>query len=205
MPRRVLGRTQQEVSVLALGTWPSGKCRTVDDQAVARIVHEALDLGVNYVDAARAYGNAEAGIGEALRKNRDKVFLTSKVWADTAEEARASFEESLRILRTDYVDCLFIHSGGNRDVERVLAPGGSLEYLLKQKEAGKTRFLGLSGHSKPMAFIPLLETGNIDLLMPAMNFVDRHTYGFEDKVLPVARKHHCGIACMKVFGGLKGG
>jgi predicted aldo/keto reductase-like oxidoreductase len=205
LPRRVLGRTQQEVSLLALGTWPSGKCAAIDVPAIGRIVDEALDQGINYFDCARAYDNAEEGLGEAFRKKRDQIFLTTKVWADTAEEAQASFEESLRLLHTDYVDALFIHSGGNREVDKVLAPGGSLEYLVKQKKAGKARFLGLSGHSKPLNFVPLLETDEIDILMPAMNFVDRHTYGFEDKVLPVARKHKCGIACMKVFGGLKGG
>ena len=56
-----------------------------------------------------------------------------------------------------------------------------------------------------MTFIPLLETGEIDVLMPAMNFVDRHTYNFEQTVLPVAKKHQVGVACMKVFGGVKGG
>ena len=78
-------------------------------------------------------------------------------------------------------------------------------YLLRQKEAGKTRFVGISGHSKVKAFVPIIETGNIDVVMMAMNFVDRHTYAFEEKVLPVAIRHNVGVACMKVFGGIRGG
>jgi predicted aldo/keto reductase-like oxidoreductase len=205
LPQRVLGRTNEKVSALSLGTWPCGKCDTIDDRGVAEIVNEAVDLGINLIDCARAYDNAESGIGKALSRRRDEVLLTTKVWADTAAEAQESFEESLRTLRTDHVDILYIHSVGSRDVEQVMAKDGALSYLLKQKEAGKTRFLGMSGHSLPKSFLPLVESGQIDVLLCAMNFVDRHIYGFEDKVLPAAKEQGLGIACMKVFGGMKGG
>lgn len=205
LPKRTLGRTGVEVGTLALGTWPSGKCDTIDDQGVERLVNEALDLGVNLIDTARAYDNAESGIGRVLRRRRDEVFLTTKVWADTASDAQKSFEASLRAMGTDHVDLLYIHSIGDRDVDKVMGSGGALEYLLKQQEAGKTRFLGISGHCRPKAFVRLIETGKIDVLMCAMNFVDRHTYNFEENVLPAARRQNMGIACMKVFGGMKGG
>ena len=205
LPRRVLGKTGEKVSALALGTWPCGKCDTIDDRGVAELVNEALDLGIDVIDTARAYDNAEAGIGRALRKRRDEAFLTTKVWADTAAEAQESFEASLRALQTDHVDLLYIHGVGNRNVERVMAKDGALSYLLRQKQEGKTRFLGISGHSLPDTFLPLVESGQLDVLMCAMNFVDRHTYGFEEKVLPTAKRQGMGIACMKVFGGMKGG
>ncbi len=205
LPRRLLGKTGEKVSLLALGTWPSGKCDTIDDRGVANLVGEALDLGVNFVDTARAYDNAEEGIGKAIQKRRDEVFLSTKVWADTAAEAEESFEASLRALRTDHVDLLSIHSIGSRKVDRVTATGGALSYLLRQKEMGKTRFLGISGHSLPKTFLPLVESGQIDVLLCAMNFVDRHVYGFEEKVLPAAVRQDMGVACIKVFGGMKGG
>lgn len=205
LPRRPLGKTGEKVSVLALGTWPSGKCDTIDDRGVANLVAEALDLGVNFVDAAPAYDNAESGVGKAIEKRRDQVFLSTKVWANTAAEAQESFEASLRALRTDHVDLLSIHSIGNRKVDQVTADDGALPYLLKQKEAGKTRFVGITGHSLPDSFVPFVESGQIDVLMCAMNFVDRHVYGFEKKVLPAAVRQGMGVACIKVFGGMKGG
>jgi predicted aldo/keto reductase-like oxidoreductase len=205
MPRRVLGRTKLEVSTLSLGTWPCGKCDTIDAQGVAALVGEALDLGINYIDAARAYDNAEQGIGMALKGRRDQVILSTKVWADTADEARTSFEESLRQLQTDYVDLAYLHSMGDRDGEKVMKPDGALTYLLQQKKAGKARFVGISGHCRPKTFVPVIETGELDVVLMAMNFVDRHTYGFEEKVLPAARQQKMGVACMKVFGGMKGG
>jgi predicted aldo/keto reductase-like oxidoreductase len=205
LPTRILGRTGQKVTTLALGTYPAGWSSDLDIEAASRLVDEALDLGINFVDAARIYGRAENAIGRILGDRRDKIFLTTKVWADDAKGAEKALEESLQDLKTDHVDLVYIHSIGNRNVQQVMGPGGSLEYLLKQKQAGRTRFVGISGHHRPKTFIPLLETGEIDVLMPAMNFVDRHTYDFEETVLPVAKKHHVGIACMKVFGGVKGG
>jgi predicted aldo/keto reductase-like oxidoreductase len=205
LPTRVLGKTREEVTTLALGTWPCGRCQAVDTPAVTRLVQEALELGVRFIDTAHNYGNAEEGIGQALRGRRDQVFLATKVWADTAAQARASLEESLTLLQTDHVDLLYLHSVGNRDVARALEPDGALSYLLEQKQQGKTRFVGISGHSKVATFVPVLETGKIDVVMMAMNFVDRHIYGFEDEVLPVAVRHDVGVVCMKVFGGLRGG
>ncbi|OHB77097.1 MAG: hypothetical protein A2W31_09695, partial [Planctomycetes bacterium RBG_16_64_10] len=142
---------------------------------------------------------------KALGKRRDQVFLTTKVWSDSADEARQSLDQSLRTLQTDHLDLVYLHSVGNRDREQALAPEGALSYLLKQKETGKIRFVGISGHSRVESFVPVLETGAIDVVMVAMNFVDRYTYGFEQKVLPVASQHNVGIACMKVFGGVHGG
>ncbi len=205
LPRRVLGKTQQEVTALALGTWPCGKSETVDTPGVSAIVNEALDLGINFIDTAHNYGNAEEGIGKALGKRRDDVFLTTKVWADDAEQARTSLEESLRALRTDHLDLVYLHSLGSRDVAQAMGPDGALTYLLEQKKAGKTRFVGISGHSKVESFVPVIESDQIDVVMVAMNFVDRYIYGFEEKVLPVANKHNVGVACMKVFGGIRGG
>jgi predicted aldo/keto reductase-like oxidoreductase len=205
LPRRVLGKTKQEVSTLALGTWPCGRSESVSIEDIGRLVQEALELGINFFDTAHNYGKAEEGIGRALGSRRPDVFLTTKVWADDAQEARQSLEESLRILRTDYLDVVYLHSVGNRDVQKALSSDGALSYLWQQKKAGKVRFVGISGHSMVDNFIPILATGQIDVVMMAMNFVDRHTYGFEDKVLPVANKHQVGVACMKVFGGMRGG
>ena len=205
LPRRVLGKTGQSVSTLALGTWPCGRSQDLDVAGVSDLVNEAIDLGINLIDTAHNYGKAEEGIGRALGGRRDQVFLTTKVWADDASGARDSFEESLRALRTDYVDLIYLHSVGNRDVGKAMSDDGALTYLLRQKEAGKARFVGISGHSKVETFVPVLESGNVDVVMMAMNFVDRHVYGFEDKVLPVANRHNVGVACMKVFGGIRGG
>ncbi|MHC4147075.1 MAG: aldo-keto reductase family protein, partial [Planctomycetota bacterium] len=82
---------------------------------------------------------------------------------------------------------------------------GALNYLLKQKEVGKIRFIGISGHNRPPNFVRMLETDQIDVVMCVMNYADRNIYDFESKVLPEAKKRNVGCAAMKVYAGIKGG
>ena len=190
---------------MALGTAPTGFIKPHSPQHVADCVNAAIDLGVNFIDTARIYDVAEEGVGLALGRRRKDVFLTTKVMADTVADAERSFSQSLRLLKTDHVDLLYFHQVGDRKVEIASGADGVFTWLLKQKKAGKTRFAGISGHNRPHKFVRLLESGEVDVLMVALNFVDRHTYNFEENVLPAARKHDVGIVAMKVFGGAQKG
>ena len=201
---RILGRTKQRVTILGLGTAPIGE-GPVDAAAAARIFGAVLDRGVNYVDTARIYGNAEEALGQILPKRRDKLFLVTKVSTDRADRAEKSLAESLRLLKTDHLDLVHIHSMGSKDPERVIGKGGVLEYLLKAKAKGTLRFIGLSGHNRPARFLPVIKTGQIDVVMPVMNYADRNIYDFETTVLPECRKRNIGVVAMKVYVGIKGG
>lgn len=204
LPTRVLGRTGQRVTILGLGTAPIGE-GPPDVQEAAKVFGAVIDAGVNYVDTARGYGNAEEALGLLVPKRRDRIFLVTKCWTDSAEGAEKSLSESLRRLKTDHVDLCHIHHVGGKDVDRVLAKAGILEYLLKQKEAGKIRFIGISGHARSSRFVRVIETGQIDVVMTILNYADRNTYEFESKVLPAARKQNMGIMAMKAYVGIKGG
>ena len=204
LPTRILGRTRQRVTVLGLGTAPIGE-GPVDVEEAVKIFGAVLDRGVNYIDTARIYGNAEEALGHLVPKRRDKLFLVTKVSTDTADRAEKMFSHSLRLLKVDHVDLVHIHSMGGKDPGKVLGKNGVLEYLLKQKAKGKLRFIGLSGHNRPPRFLEVLKTGQIDVVMPVMNYADRNTYGFESKVLPQCRKRNIGVVAMKVYAGIKGG
>ena len=204
LPTRVLGRTKQKVSILGLGTAPVGEGPPGVEEGI-RIFSEAIDRGVTYVDTARIYGNAEEILGHIIPKRRDKLFVVSKVSADNATRAERHRSESLRQLKTDYLDLVHIHSVGTKRIDDVLAKDGALEYLLKQKEAGKIRFIGISGHNRPPNFVRMLQTDQIDVVMCVMNHADRNIYDFERKVLTEAKKRNVGCAAMKVYAGIKGG
>ncbi len=204
LPTRVLGRTGAKVTILGLGTAPIGEARGEVAQA-SKIFAEVIDRGVNYVDTARIYGIAEEALAEILPTRRDKIFLVTKCWTDSGARAQESLETSLRTLKVDHVDLVHIHHVGGKDLDKVLAADGILEYLLKQKEAGKTRFIGISGHARPPHFVRMLETDQIDVVMPVMNYADRNIYDFESKVLPECRKRNVGVVAMKVYAGIKGG
>ena len=204
IPRRKFGKTGEEVSILGFGTANMGEAPPSVEEC-ASVFAEAIDRGINYMDTARIYGNAEDAMGKVLKTRRDKVFLVTKCFTDTRKEAEESFETSLRKMGVDHVDLLHLPSTGDRDLDQVLAPGGVWDYLLKMKEQGKTRFIGITGHNRPEKFLRMLETKQVDAMMVAMNFVDRNIYGFEHKVLPRARELGVGVMAMKVYGGIRGG
>ena len=202
-PTRVLGRTGVPVTLLTLGTAPCGLSKHVTKEQTVELIREALDLGITSIDTAPKYIKAEEPIGQALGARRKDVFLATKVWADTIKEAEESFSESLRLLRTDYVDLVYYHSVGHRQTEHAMDEGGVFDWLRKQKQAGKARFLGISAHHMPGRCKPFLESGHVDVMLTVVNFVDRHTYRFEEDVLPISRKHNVGVVAMKVFGGAR--
>jgi aryl-alcohol dehydrogenase-like predicted oxidoreductase len=204
LPRRVLGRTKLEVTTLTLGAACFGIADDVPSEEGVQIVHAALDAGVNSIDTAPKYGKSEEVLGKALGSRRKDIILATKVWADTRADAEESLAGSFKRLKTDYVDILYFHHLGDRKVDVAREADGVFTWMLEQKKAGKCRFVGLSGHNLPARFLPFIESGEVDVILVALNFVDRYTYNFEEAVLPAARKHNVGIVAMKAFGGPDG-
>lgn len=206
LPMRVLGRTGAKVTILGLGSAPVGLSKP-GLAAASEVYRAALDGGINYVDTAHIYDQAETYLGELMPQYRDRVFLTTKALPRgddpraAARDMQTQFEQSLRLLKTSHVDCLHIHSIGDIPPEEIMAPGGPLEFARRMKDKGLTRFIGVTGHNHVPRFAPVIDSGEIDVIMVALNFVDYHQYHFEESILPVARRHQCGILAMKVFGG----
>ncbi len=209
IPQRVLGRTGAKITILGLGSAPVGHSRPGAAVGVP-VYRAALEAGINYVDTAHIYDDAEGYLGELIPKWRNRIFLTTKArpQSDDAREAaklmEQQFEQSLRLMKTDHVDLLHLHSVGDRDPAMFLAPGGPMDFVRRMKEKGLTRFLGVTCHNRPSRARPILETGEVDVLMCPLNFADYYQYRFEEDILPLARQHGCGILAMKVFGGHRG-
>lgn len=197
MPMRVLGRTKVKVPMLGLGFGPIGS--GLDEKQALSLMEEAIDLGVFYWDAAPAYARAQEYIRQILPKVRDKVFIVTKTGTDDGKRALEILERTLRTFKTDSVDLVHVHNVGDYDPNRVLSKGGVLEGLREAQKRGWVRFIGLSGHLRPSLIAKALDSGEFDVVMTVFNFVDRFTYDFEGKVLPVARKHKAGIVAMKVL------
>jgi len=163
MPLRPFGSCGFMVSPLGLGTVGLGRDKGLklaapvtipDDAAATRLIDVALDLGVNLIDTAPAYGNAEERLGNLLRGRRERVVLSTKAGEafdnatgescfDFSPEAiRASFERSLMRLGTDRIDIGIIHSDGD-DVARIQRDG-VLDVLAALKAEGKLRAIGMS-------------------------------------------------------------
>ncbi len=200
MPMRTLGRTKARVSVIGFGSAPLGHSFQ-SQETFDRVVGEALDLGVNYIDTATIYDVAQERLGSIVKAHRNKLFVATKTRGMSKDKAIATLEESLKLLQTDHVDLVHLHNIGDFDVERLLDDNSPLRGLQEAKKRGMLRFIGVSGHQRVEKMAQAVRTGEIDVVMPALNFVDQHIYAYETRVLPEARKQKAGIVAMKVLGG----
>ena len=203
IPKRVLGRTGVEVPIAGFGGGLFGRT-DMSAQDAAALLNQTLDEGIGYFDAAPTYPRAEELMGLVVPHRRDEVFLTTKVRTTSAEEARELFKTSLKKLKTDHVDLLYIHNMGLWEVEDVMASGGVFEFVTEMKKEGLARFIGVTSHMNHEKLIPVLETGEMDVTMLPLGMLHKYAYKFEDVILPIARKHKMGIVAMKVFGGPNG-
>ena len=205
IPYRRLGRTGVKVSILGPGGFHIG--RMLSEKEAIRLVHHAIEAGINFFDTAESYqrGGSEIRLGKALQGRRDNVFLMTKTYDPAgrdAEGARRHLEASLRRLRTDYLDLWQLHSiQSPEDVDRAFRPGGAMEYLMKARGEGKVRFIGVTGHRDPQAHLRALyywdQGWKFDTLQMPLNPIDYHQKSFTRRVLPEAVKRGIGVIAMK--------
>ena len=151
---------------------------------VMRVVPKAIELGFRHIDTAQIYGN-EAEVGAAIQQSgvaRGDIFLTTKVWVDkfAPDAFAASVDESLKKLKTDYVDLLLLH-WPQSDVPLA----SRMESLNAVKKAGKVRNIGISNFNIAM----MEEAAKLSDAPIATNQVELHPYLDQSKLLEAARKH----------------
>ena len=207
MPRRKLGRTGVEVSIVGLGGFHLGL--PDDDQTAVRIVRMALDHGVTFLDNCWDYndGKSQARMGLALGDGyRQKVFLMTKIDGRTRAAAAAQIDQSLKALRTDVIDLVQIHEVIRlSDAERCFGPDGAIEALVAAQKAGKLRFIGFTGHKSPDIHLHMLRTAaahefRFDTVQMPLNVMDAHYDSFERQILPVLHEQEIGVLGMKPLG-----
>ena len=195
MQYRVLGRTGLRVSAIGFGGIPIQRCSAAEAE---RIVRRAAELGVNFFDTARKYLDSELKIGQALKSCRKEVFLASKSPELTAEGIRKDLEAGLKNLGTDCLDLYQLHNvRGEKKLQTALGPGGALEGLLKAREEGKVRFIGITSHY-PATLLKAAPTGFFDTLQFPYNYLEREA---EAELLPLAGRLGLGTIIMKPLAG----
>ena len=207
MPRRRLGKTGIDVSLMGLGGFHIGIPK--EDREAVRLVHTAMDHGVTFFDNCWDYneGKSELRLGEALSGGRrEKVFVMTKLDGRTKESALGQLEQSLKRMRTEMVDLVQIHEVIRMtDPERVFGPGGAMEALVQAKKAGKLRFIGFTGHKDPEIHLHMLAVARahgfrFDTVQMPINAFDPHYQSFEKRVLPELVKNEIGALGMKPLG-----
>ena len=144
MEYRILGKTGLKISRMGFGGIPIQK---IDEEGTRKLLHEMMEMGVNYIDSARGYTVSEQYIGYGLEGIRDKFVLATKSMSRTKEAMAADIETSLGNFRTDYIDLYQVHNPSMEQLDQVIGEGGALEALMEAKAAGKIGHIGLTAHS----------------------------------------------------------
>lgn len=201
MPRRALGKTGVNVSILAMGCGSRFLAYPVE-QATA-VLEKALALGITYFDTAADYGKGESEtrVGRFLATHRREVFLATKVppASRTRDAALRDVEASLKRLGTDHVDLLHLHGLENAaDLAKMEAKDGALRALYDLRAQKVTRFIGMTSHADGTALAQAIERHDLDCVQMAMN--PSRALQFEELALPAANRKRLGVIQMKVTG-----
>jgi aryl-alcohol dehydrogenase-like predicted oxidoreductase len=144
MEKRRLGRLEHLSSVLIYG---AAALSDVSQDVADRSIQEALDGGINHVDVAAGYGDAELRLGPWMPEIRERIFLATKTGHREREPAWQEINASLERLQTDHLDLLQLHAVGDLDdLDRATAPGGALEAAVRAQDEGLVGAIGITGH-----------------------------------------------------------
>jgi len=206
IPKRTLGRTGEEISILTMGGYHVGAPEVPEEEGI-RIIRKSIDGGINMMDNAWYYhdGRAETIMGKALKDGyREKVLLMTKLVARTLEEIKQQLEDSLHRLDMDSFDIMQFHAIGDRDndVDNIFN-NKLIEWAEEQRTQGIFRYIGFTGHSDPKAHIEMIKRGYPwDTTQMPINIGDYHrNVSFERDVLPLCLENNIGIFAMKTNGG----
>jgi aryl-alcohol dehydrogenase-like predicted oxidoreductase len=169
--KKRFGRTGHMSSRVILG---SVCLKRADQDEADRVLDLITPYGINHIDTAPGYGDAELRLGPWMKNHRKDFFLATKTDQVTYEAAREQFHRSLERLRTDHVDLLQFHN--MTDVPRreiALGPGGALEFLTEAKAQGLARFIGITGHGilAPRMHLESLARVDFDTVLTPLNYL----------------------------------
>ncbi len=216
LPTVLFGSTGVRIPRIVCGLG-SRFCHMESDDQAHEMLNFALDNGLYYFDTAWAYDNtlglppgktknprivySEERMGPVVEARRKEIFLSTKVTSRDPNIAMRQIETSLKRLRTDHLDQLMIHDVTTlADVDRLFEKGNLVDILHSLKEQGLTRFIGFSGHTEAAAMKAMVERGNFDNMLIAMNHWNaaNNPQNRFELAVPAAKAKGMGVIMMKV-------
>ncbi len=200
MPTHSFGNTGYKVGILSLGGQATLEIAGREDES-EKIIHRAIDLGINYIDTAASYGRgvSQLNIGRVMKTRRGEVWLSTKTHDRTYDGSMRLLEESLKNLQTDHLDTWQLHNVQNQEqVDQIFAADGAIKALEKAKAEGMVRHLGITGHFEPLVLLEAIKRYPFDSLLLALNAADVHYLSFKNYLLPEAQKRGIATIGMKV-------
>jgi len=198
MEKRILGRTGHKSTLITLGgavfIYPVSRDEEED------YIRFVLDHGINHVDVAPTYGDAEVRLGRWVKEYRKNLFLACKTGKRMKKEAAEQLRQSLRNLQTDYFDLYQLHGLDDpRELKVVLSDDGALDAFREAREQGIVKHIGITSHN-PVTILRAVESFDFDTVLLPVNYVlHAHPEPRNDDapVLSLARKKDLGVIAMK--------
>ena len=163
-----------------------------------RLLENAIAAGISFFDTARIYTDSESKFGRILSRHRGQVVIASKSFSREAATILQDIDSSLKQLQTEYIDIYQCHNiASEKDLAKALADDGAVAGLVKAKEQGKIRHIGLSGH-KPRIVKKALSLFPFETIQIPCNFME--TAALAD-LIPLAKQWQIGVIAMKPIGG----
>jgi hypothetical protein len=190
-----LGATGLKVRRIGMGGIPIQRLELKQSDLV---LEKALAAGINFFDTARIYTDSEKKLGRVLPRHRGQVIIASKSFSREAAVILRDIDSSLEQLRTDYIDIYQCHNiASENDLTKALADDGAVAGLVRAREQGKIRHIGLSGH-KPRIVKKALALFPFATIQVPCNFIETDALA---ELVPLARQRQVGVIAMKPIGG----
>jgi len=200
MEKRRLGRTGHLSTVAIFG---AAAFWDVDQSEADQIMELLISYGINHIDVAPSYGQAEVRLGPWLSRERDRFFVGCKTMERSKEGASMEMRQSLDRLHIDHFDLYQIHAVTNlEELDAVTLPGGALEAIIEAREAGLTRSIGITGHGvdAPALFLEAIRRFDFDTVLFPLNFIQYGATSFRsnaEELIQLCREENVGTMVIK--------
>lgn len=200
IPKQPFGRSGHASSQIIFGSYALSNATQAEADHILEVL---LAHGVNHIDTAPMYGNAEKCIGAWMQKHRDDFFIATKSRSRDYERAKKNLLNSLERLKVDYIDLWQLHGLTNPGGwEKVMGAGGALEALLEARDKGLVRYLGVTGHGNKAATMHLqsLERYDFDAVMLPYNYCQMQIAGYAgdfEKLVAICRERNIAVQTIK--------
>ena len=202
METRRLGRTGHLSSIVTFG---GAALSSVSQEEADKAIELALKSGVNHIDVAPSYGDAELRLGPWIEKHRGDFFLGCKTYERTKEIASEELHRSLERLRVDYFDLYQLHAVNDvNELDKAMEPGGAMEAVLEAREKGLVRYIGITGHGlqAPATHIEALNRFDFDTVLFALNYILAGNQDYQrdyQALLKLAKEKDVGVIVIKAI------
>ncbi|HNX80292.1 MAG TPA: aldo/keto reductase, partial [Prolixibacteraceae bacterium] len=181
MPTRAFGKTGYKTGILSLGGQATLEIAGREEES-EKIIHRAIDLGINYIDTAASYGRgvSQLNIGRVMKTRRNEVWLSTKTHDRTYDGSMKLLEESLKNLQTDHLNLWQLHNVQTQEqVEQIFSDNGAIKALEKAKSEGIVKNVGITGHFEPLVLLRAIQRYPFDSILMALNAADVHYLSFK--------------------------